>query len=110
MPLYLLKLICPAVLFISVFYPFWRGLKHVKWWKSVLIGWAFFLGGCLIREYVTPWLAGGMISPEAKAEVTCANSYMLFGIALGWLFPLIFHWLGVSTANEIEKRRNRETY
>ena len=45
---------------------------------------------------------------EAKDAATCANSYLVFGVALGWLFPLIFHYLGVSGSKKLEKRRERK--
>jgi len=107
MTMILLKLICPVVLFISIFYPYYRGLKQVCWWKSILLGWGFFVLGCAFREYGTPLLAGWLMNDAAKEEVTCANSYMLYGIALGWFIPLVFHYLGVCTTNEFRRRRER---
>lgn len=107
MTMILLKLICPLILFISIFYPYYRGLKQVCWWKSILLGWSFFVLGSIFREYLTPLLAAWLMNDAAKEEVSCANSYMLFGIALGWLLPLIFHYLGVRTANEFHRRKTK---
>lgn len=105
----LIKLICPTMIAISIAYPFIRGWKRVKWLKSVAIGWAIFLLGSLFREYLSPWLAEVLIGPEARGQIQCLNSYLVLGIALGWIFPVIFHFLGSYLKIKTERRTRGES-
>lgn len=99
MGVFLIQLICPAILFISVFYPLIRGWKRVNWIKSIALGWAFFILGCVFRESISPWIAQTLFGDDAYKQVKCANSYMLYGIAIGWVFPFIFHFSGLYGRN-----------
>ncbi|WP_169334357.1 hypothetical protein [Rubritalea marina] len=83
------------MIIISVLYPFLRGMRRVHWLRSVALGWAFFVAGCVFREHLGPWLAGALIGEGAREEVQCVHSYMILGVALGWIFPLVFHGLGL---------------
>ena len=109
MGVFLIKLICPVMLAISIAYPFIRGWKRVKWLKSVAIGWAIFLLGSLFREYLSPWLAEVLIGPEARTQIQCLNSYLVLGIALGWIFPVIFHFLGSYLKTKSDHRLKKKS-
>jgi len=101
----IIHLLCPTILLISVIYPLIRGWKRVNWLKSIALGWAFFVLGCMFREYLSPWLAETLIGGDAKEQVKCLNSYMIFGISLGWIFPLMFHGVGLYGHNKWQLRR-----
>jgi len=115
MSVFLLKMICPVILLISVFYPFYRGVKGVCWWKSILLGWTYFMLGCLFREYGTPAIAMVIGGIPLQNEMRCENSTLVLGVALGWILPLVFHGLGMAAEKGVsqlkvrrsEKRSNR---
>ena len=106
MGLVIIHLLCPIILLISVVYPLVRGWKRVRWFKSIALGWAFFVLGCMFREYFSPWLAATFIGEEAKEQLKCINSYMVFGISLGWIFPLTFHAIGLAMRQQWQKRHH----
>jgi len=104
----LLQLLFSVVLCISLFYPFYRGLKQVCWWKSIQLGWGFLILACVLQQHLTPFLVKQFTADSAQQESPGSHSYLLLVIALGWFAPLIFHYLGACTANEIRRRKARK--
>ncbi len=105
----ILKLLCPIILVISIIYPTYRGWIGVGWKKSILLGWAFFVSGCLFREHITPFLAKLIGGTQMREQVQCASSILLWGIALGWIIPIIFHGLGVGASKMIDKQKRSKS-
>ena len=60
-----------------------------------------------MREHGTPALAMAWGGFPMVEQVKCANSTMVFGIALGWIFPLAFHGLGMLTEKGVRRLKER---
>jgi len=103
---YLIQLICPIVLALSVVYPLLRGWKQIHWAKSITKSWGVFFAGCMLKllfANISSTIDFKSITPDS---LECISSYLVFGIALGWFLPIVFHFIGVYSRSSWENHKS----
>lgn len=83
-----------------------RGWKKVQWYKSIALGWSFFIAGCLLNQTLSLWLTNGTDAQNFQVG-QCYTTQAVFGIAVGWILPVIFHFTGSICRSHWELKKVR---
>lgn len=111
MPIPLINAISPTLVVISIILPVVTGIIGCRAASSMTLGWFLFVLSFLFQDMFNIAIADYFHGREGVKAVTVDQPGTAGAIVIGWLIPLIGHYLGFGIRRLVKfvRGRNRET-
>jgi Na+/serine symporter len=89
-----IKAIAPVLMFIALAAPIITGYRRDKLGTSIRIGWGLLIFSSFSADILIPTITGLIYGRKAELEITPNTPGTVGMVMVGWLFPLILHYVG----------------
>ena len=89
-----IKAIGPILMVIALLAPIITGYRKERLGTSIKIGWGTLVFASFLHDGIIPELSGLFCGREAALEVTPNTPSTVGMMMVGWLYPLILHFVG----------------